>query len=170
METIPSSFWPYPSVRDCLKLTVFAFNLSEKYRMPVVILSDEVVAHTREKIVIPVAGSEVEVIDRMKAAASRSGTSPMRKRGRGPSHGRLRRRLPASRNGTDASRCARISDRTPDEIDALMRSVFSERSRRISRYSANGEQHDRGCGDAVIAYGSVSRSARRAVARPGSTG
>ena len=37
-------------------LTVKAFNLSEKYRTPVIILSDEVVAHTREKIFLPRPG------------------------------------------------------------------------------------------------------------------
>jgi 2-oxoglutarate ferredoxin oxidoreductase subunit alpha len=38
---------------ECFALTVKAFNLSETYRTPVIILSDEVVAHTREKIFLP---------------------------------------------------------------------------------------------------------------------
>jgi pyruvate/2-oxoacid:ferredoxin oxidoreductase alpha subunit len=36
------------TTRDCFEVTVQAFNLSEKYRTPVIILSDEIVAHTRE--------------------------------------------------------------------------------------------------------------------------
>ena len=40
-------------VRDCFHLTVKAFNLAETYRTPVIILSDEVVSHTREKFVVP---------------------------------------------------------------------------------------------------------------------
>ena len=36
---------------DCYRVTLQAFNLSEKYRTPVIVLSDEVVAHTRETFV-----------------------------------------------------------------------------------------------------------------------
>jgi len=53
------------SVIECFSLTVKAFNYSEKYRTPVILLMDEVVAHMREKVVLPDA-SEVEVIDRVK--------------------------------------------------------------------------------------------------------
>ena len=35
-----------------MSLTVKAFNFSEAYRTPVIILSDEVVSHTREKFVV----------------------------------------------------------------------------------------------------------------------
>ncbi len=41
------------TTKDCFDITVKAFNLAEKYRTPVIILSDEVVGHTREKIRIP---------------------------------------------------------------------------------------------------------------------
>ena len=53
------------SVLECFSLTVKAFNLSERYRMPVILLLDEVVAHMREKVVLPEA-DQVEVIDRVK--------------------------------------------------------------------------------------------------------
>ncbi len=53
------------SVMECFALTVKAFNYSEKYRTPVILLMDEVVAHMREKVVLPDA-SDVEVIDRVK--------------------------------------------------------------------------------------------------------
>ncbi|MDO9211924.1 MAG: 2-oxoacid:acceptor oxidoreductase subunit alpha [Deltaproteobacteria bacterium] len=53
------------SVMECFSLTIKAFNYSEKYRTPVILLMDEVVAHMREKVVLPDA-SEVEVIDRVK--------------------------------------------------------------------------------------------------------
>lgn len=49
--------------QEMFDLTVRAFNLSEKYRVPTVILSDEVVAHTREKVFVP-AQEELEVINR----------------------------------------------------------------------------------------------------------
>ncbi|MBM4329679.1 MAG: 2-oxoacid:acceptor oxidoreductase subunit alpha [Deltaproteobacteria bacterium] len=53
------------SVLECFTLTVKAFNYSEKYRTPVIFLMDEVVAHMREKVVLP-EPSEVTVIDRVK--------------------------------------------------------------------------------------------------------
>jgi 2-oxoglutarate/2-oxoacid ferredoxin oxidoreductase subunit alpha len=53
------------TTRDCFEVTLKAFNLSEKYRTPVIILSDEVVAHTREKIVLP-PPETLEVVDRLR--------------------------------------------------------------------------------------------------------
>jgi 2-oxoglutarate ferredoxin oxidoreductase subunit alpha len=50
-------------VQEILSETVRAFNLSEKYRTPVVVLYDEIVGHMREPITIPAPG-ELEVIDR----------------------------------------------------------------------------------------------------------
>lgn len=52
-------------VQEILTETVRAFNLSEKYRTPVVVLYDEIVGHMREPITIPAPG-ELEVIDRAK--------------------------------------------------------------------------------------------------------
>ena len=40
------------SAQECYELTIRAFELSEKLRHPVIILSDEVVAHSREKVVV----------------------------------------------------------------------------------------------------------------------
>ena len=51
------------TVREVFELTVKAFNFSEKYRTPVILLMDEVVGHLREKIEIPEAG-ELEIIPR----------------------------------------------------------------------------------------------------------
>ena len=41
------------SVMECFTLTVDAFNLAEQYRTPVVILSDALVGHMREAVVLP---------------------------------------------------------------------------------------------------------------------
>lgn len=51
------------SVQELFEETVRAFNLAEKYRMPVMVMPDEIVAHMRERIVFPEPG-ELEVIDR----------------------------------------------------------------------------------------------------------
>jgi 2-oxoglutarate ferredoxin oxidoreductase subunit alpha len=49
------------SVLDCYTLTVRAINLAERFRMPVILLPDEVVAHMREDVTLP---AEIEVVDR----------------------------------------------------------------------------------------------------------
>ena len=41
------------SPQELFDLTIRAFNLSEKYRLPVLIMSDEIVGHMTEKVVIP---------------------------------------------------------------------------------------------------------------------
>jgi len=46
------------SVLESFELTVTAFNFAEKYRTPVIVLSDEVVGHMREKVVLPEIGPE----------------------------------------------------------------------------------------------------------------
>ncbi|MDR0900851.1 MAG: 2-oxoacid:acceptor oxidoreductase subunit alpha [Methanobrevibacter sp.] len=49
------------SVQEFFDFTVEAFNLSEKYRVPVIIAADEIIGHMREKIIIP---HEVEITPR----------------------------------------------------------------------------------------------------------
>jgi 2-oxoglutarate/2-oxoacid ferredoxin oxidoreductase subunit alpha len=41
------------SPQECFDLTIKAFNFSEKYRVPVFVMLDEVVGHMTEKVVIP---------------------------------------------------------------------------------------------------------------------
>lgn len=53
------------SVKETFDLTVRAFNLAEKYRTPVILLTDEITGHMREKIEIP-DQSEIEVYNRKK--------------------------------------------------------------------------------------------------------
>jgi 2-oxoglutarate ferredoxin oxidoreductase subunit alpha len=51
------------SVRECFEQTVKAFNFAERFRTPVTVLTDEVIGHMREAIVLPEEG-ELEVINR----------------------------------------------------------------------------------------------------------
>jgi len=53
------------SVKETYDLTIRAFNLAEKYRMPVLLMMDEVIGHMREKIELPEA-SEIEIINRKR--------------------------------------------------------------------------------------------------------
>lgn len=51
------------SVQEIFNETVRAFNISERLRTPVILLTDEIIGHMREKIIIPEEG-ELEIWDR----------------------------------------------------------------------------------------------------------
>lgn len=55
------------SPQECFSLTVKAFNLAEKFRVPVMFMMDECVGHMTEKVVIPEA-KEIEVTPRRHAS------------------------------------------------------------------------------------------------------
>lgn len=55
------------SVSECFRLTVEAFNLSERFRVPVVLLPDEIVGHMRESIEVPEPGN-IPVLEREEPA------------------------------------------------------------------------------------------------------
>ncbi|MFO0831698.1 MAG: 2-oxoacid:acceptor oxidoreductase subunit alpha [Phycisphaerales bacterium] len=59
------------TVRDVFDMTVQSFNFAEKYRVPVILLMDEVLAHMRENIVWPEPG-EIPLIPRQVPADPRS--------------------------------------------------------------------------------------------------
>lgn len=54
------------SVQNAFELTVKAFNLAERFRCPVILLSDEIVGHTREKLLVP---ADLKVTPRQKPKA-----------------------------------------------------------------------------------------------------
>jgi 2-oxoglutarate ferredoxin oxidoreductase subunit alpha len=57
-EVIALSPW---SVQEMFDLTIRAFNLSEAYRTPVMLMSDGMIGHMKEKLIVP---EKVETIDR----------------------------------------------------------------------------------------------------------
>ncbi|MDH3356843.1 MAG: 2-oxoacid:acceptor oxidoreductase subunit alpha [Desulfobacteraceae bacterium] len=53
--------------QDVFETTVHAFNISETYRTPVILLYDEVVGHMRERLVIPNKG-ELPLVERLRTS------------------------------------------------------------------------------------------------------
>jgi 2-oxoglutarate/2-oxoacid ferredoxin oxidoreductase subunit alpha len=53
--------------QDVFKTTVDAFNISETYRTPVILLYDEVVGHTRERLIVPEKG-ELPLVERLRTS------------------------------------------------------------------------------------------------------
>jgi len=55
---------PY-SAQEAFYQTITAFNLSEKYRLPVLVMTDEIIGHMSEKVIIPEA-KRVKTVARSK--------------------------------------------------------------------------------------------------------
>lgn len=57
------------SPQELFNLTIKAFNLAEKYRVPVLVMSEEAIGHMYEKVTIPPA-SKIKTIQRRKPTVS----------------------------------------------------------------------------------------------------
>jgi 2-oxoglutarate/2-oxoacid ferredoxin oxidoreductase subunit alpha len=150
------------TTQDCFTTTVRAFNLSEKYRTPVILLADEVVAHTREKIYLP-RPEEVEVIDRIKPNMPPDWYIPYEDNSRG---------VPPMSVFGDGYRyhvTGLIHDvrgfptERQDEITAFLSRIFRKITQHLVDIQQIEEEMTEDAEVLVIAYGCVSRSARRAV-------
>ena len=150
------------SVRDSFDVTVTAFNFSERYRTPVIVLSDEVVAHTRETVELP-DPEEIEVLERITPSMppewyipyedTASGVPPMGIFGDGYRYhvtGLIHdvRGFPTMR---------------ADEIEPFMKRLFRKISMNFHDIQIVNHFMTEDAEIVVIAYGSVARSARRAV-------
>ncbi len=63
------------SVQEMFDLTVEAFNLSEMYRVPTLLMADEVVGHMWEKVVIP-SPDKIKIVNRKKPNIPREEYAP----------------------------------------------------------------------------------------------
>jgi len=150
------------SVQECYEMTVRAFNLAEKYRMPVHVLPDEIVAHMRERIVFPEPG-ELEVIDRTAPSVPPAEYKPYDTRfGDVP---------PLAAFGSGYKFHVTGLNKLPDGFPTTKAEyVQAEEERQVRKVMANVDEivefEEFRLEDAeicVVAYGSTSRSARYAV-------
>jgi 2-oxoglutarate ferredoxin oxidoreductase subunit alpha len=149
------------SVAETFDLTVRAFNLSEAYRTPVILLLDEIIGHVNEKVTL---ADKVEIVNRVGPDAppdrylpfrhTESGVPPMATYGRGGYRFHV---TGLAHNQTG------FPTNDPKEIDLLNRRL----NWKIDRHrDAIVEVVRERCDDAeiaVFAYGSVSRAAHQAV-------
>ena len=149
------------TTRDCFDLTIKAFNLSEKYRTPVILLTDEVVAHTREKVVLPDAG--VEVVNRERPTAPPEWYVPYADNTRGvPPMGIFGDGYRYHVTGLIHDVHGFPTERK-DEIVPFLNRLFRKITQHFSDILMVEEEQTADAEILVVAYGSVARSARRAV-------
>lgn len=150
------------SVQELFEETVRAFNLAEKYRTPVMIMPDEIVAHMRERIVFPEPG-ELEVTNRTTPSVAPEQYKPY-----DPSFGDV---PPLAAFGSGyrfhVTGLNKAADGFPTTKAAL---VQAEEERQVRKVDANTDDivtfEEYMLDDAevaIVAFGSTSRSARYAV-------
>jgi 2-oxoglutarate ferredoxin oxidoreductase subunit alpha len=150
------------TTRDCFDLTVRAFNLSEKYRTPVILLTDEVVAHTREKVALPEPAA-VEVVDRLRPTAPPEWYIPYEDNTRGvPPMGIFGDGYRYHVTGLIHDVHGFPTERK-DEIVPFLDRLFRKITQHFNDILMVEEEIVADAEILVVAYGSVARSARRAV-------
>lgn len=149
------------SAEECFYQTVRAFNLSERFRTPVILLSDEIVGHTREKF--PAPSQPVKVIDRPRPEMppdwyvpyknDPGGVPPMAAFGSGYRYHVTG--LIHDERGFPTSR--------PDEIEPFYQRLFGKINAHLNEIIEVEEVEVAGAEVVVIAYGATARSALHAV-------
>jgi len=150
------------SVAECFELTIKAFNLSEKYRTPVIVLADEMVAHTREKVFLP-SPDEIELVERPKPTEPPEWFVPYRDPGTGvppmPSFGEGYRYhvtgLLHDERGYPTSRA--------DEVEPFIKRLFQKISQDFNELQWGETYYTEDSTLNIVAFGSVARAALRAV-------
>jgi 2-oxoglutarate ferredoxin oxidoreductase subunit alpha len=150
------------SVLECYTHTVKAFNFAEKYRLPVIILSDEVVGHMREKVVLPDTAS-LDVIERKPPTVppdwyqhypnTTTGIAPMASFGTG-----YRFHVTGLAHDTSGFPTERA-----DEVEAMMEKMKNKVIHNPKDLTMVEEYLMTDADVCILAVGSVARSARQAV-------
>jgi len=150
------------SVQEAYDLTIKAFNLAEIYRVPVIILSDEIVGHTREKIRI---SADPEVVARKKPTKPPETYKPFE-----PLESGLLDGMPAFGQGykllIDGQCHNEMGNRAgndPDVSGKLVRRLCEKITRHAAALESVEEAFLEDADVVVVAYGSVARSALDAV-------
>ena len=150
------------SVLQAFELTVTAFNFSEKYRTPVILLLDEVIGHMRERVELP-NPENVFRLERMGTDVppewykpygdSISDVPPMASFGSG-----YRYHITGLFHDVMGYPTQRL-----DEIDPWIQRVHRKIERNTHDIVLAEENGTAGAKTVVIAYGATARSARHAV-------
>jgi len=150
------------SVRETFDLTVQAFNFSERYRTPVMLLMDEVIGHMRERVELP----DLEAIERVERPATTvppewykpfenfpADVPPLVPFGEG-----YRYHITGLHHDERGYPTNRV-----DEVQPWLDRVFRKIDRSLSEILLYEEDEIEDAVTLVVAYGVVSRSARSAV-------
>jgi len=150
------------SVREVYEETIRAFNIAERYRIPVTLLVDEIIAHMRERVVVP-DPSQIVLWERPRPTVAPeqylpygdtpSGVPPMADFGTGYRY-----------HVTGLYHDPRgLPKDSPEVVDGVLRRLMRKIEQgipEIQKYEEEGLLH---ATIGVIAYGSSARSAKAAI-------
>ena len=150
------------SPQDAFDLTIRCFNLAEKYRVPVVLLASETVGHSAGKVIVP-PEDEIEIINRKKPTVPPEEYLPYK-----PDEDLI---PPMAHAGEGYAVCTTglthdekgYPDTTAETQEKLIRRLNDKIRKHTDNIVDVEEQHMRDAKIAVVSYGQVSRSAKRAV-------
>ncbi len=153
------------AVQEVLELTIHCFNMAEKYRVPVMLMTDAEVGHLRERIVIP---DKVKIINRTPVTIGKEEYMPFRT---GFTHkGRMVPEFAPFGSGypTDVTGLTHNEQGLPVTDDAELHTRLV--TRLVEKITKDREvltlcekQYTDDCDIAVVSYGITSRSALTAV-------
>jgi 2-oxoglutarate ferredoxin oxidoreductase subunit alpha len=141
--------------------TIRAFNLAERFRIPVIILSDEVVAHIREKVFIP-DPDQLEIVGRKKPTVPMEEFIPFQAGEDGVPA------MPAFNTGYKIPVISQAKGPygtrgTAKEAEVFIRRLTAKVDRHIAEFAEILTYGDERAETALISFGSVCRAARSAV-------
>lgn len=150
------------SPQEAFDLTIEAFNLSETYRVPVLLMMDECVGHMTEKVVIPEA-ERIEIVPRRLTAQPRETYLPYRVNGgMVPEFARAGDGYKFHTTGlTHDSRG--YPDMSVECQEACVRRLIDKIRLNADRIVRLEEEDTEGADVVVVAYGITARVARMAV-------
>lgn len=150
------------SVYEFFELTVKAFNLSERYRMPTILLADEVVAHMREGIELP-SLKDIEVEERLHPTVPPEWYVPYGDPGTGvPTMAAFGEGYRYHVTGLYHDVRGYPTNRK-DEVEPLIKRLFTKVSKDFDRLQWFDSYFIEDALITVIAYGCVARAALQAV-------
>ncbi|MDI6825343.1 MAG: 2-oxoacid:acceptor oxidoreductase subunit alpha [Bacillota bacterium] len=159
------------TVQDCYDLAVRAFDLADLLRQPVILLGDEVIAHARERVVVPESPEEARGAGGRREpacppeeyrpfAAGPDGVAPLARFG--------------SRYVFHVSSSMHDETGFPNARPDNAARVIARLHEKVARHAADLElyrtYHGEGARYLVVAYGASARAARAAVAEARAAG
>jgi len=149
------------SVRETFDLTVQAFNFSERYCTPVILLMDEVIGHMRERVALPDYGT-VERVERVGTTVPPEWYKPYENLADAPPLIPFGEGYRYHITGLHHDERGYPTDRL-DEVQPWLERVFRKIERSLSDILLYDENGIEDAEVLVIAYGATVRSARHAV-------
>ncbi|MFQ5884794.1 MAG: 2-oxoacid:acceptor oxidoreductase subunit alpha [Thermoplasmata archaeon] len=151
------------SVQETLDLTIEAFNLSEKYRTPVILLTDGEIGHLRERCVIPETG-EFELTDRKEPTVDREKHVPFKAdESLVPSMARFGDGYHIYVTGLTHVEKGYPSTSSAEDHDRLVRRLVEKIERDRKDITRVEEDYQKGSKVGIISYGASARPSASAV-------